>query len=137
LGPALGLALVLALMGLLWPAGQLWLTHEAQRDRLAQQRLRLLQAQQEVRALEQKSIPEPTQAARQLQAISQQRFSAAAVSLSNETWQVSLRSVSAEQLALGWDEIRTQTSASLIQADLTAQAQGWSGTLVFKLARKP
>ena len=58
---ALGAAALLALIASLWPAGALWLTHEAQREALSGQRLSLLQAQQEARALQQKTIPSPAE----------------------------------------------------------------------------
>mgnify|MGYP003350358714 FL=1 len=134
---ALGAAVLLALIASLWPAGALWLTHEAQREALSSQRLSLLQAQQEARALQQKTIPSPAEALRLIQAIGRQRFNAVPVSLPNGAVQLQLRALPAEQLALGWNEIRANTSASLTRADLTAEGQVWSGTLVFTLASRP
>jgi hypothetical protein len=128
---------LLALIASLWPAGALWLTHEAQREVLSRQRLSLLQAQQEARALQQKTIPSPAEALRLIQAIGRQRFNAVPVSLPNGAVQLQLRALPAEQLALGWNEIRANTSASLTRADLTAEGHAWSGTLVFTLASRP
>ena len=54
---ALGAAVLLALVASLGPAAALWLTHESERDALSRQRLSLLHAQQEARALQQKTIP--------------------------------------------------------------------------------
>ena len=134
---ALGAAVLLALIASLGPAAALWLTHESERDALSRQRLSLLQAQQEARALQQKTIPSPSEALRLIQAIGRQRFNAVPVSLPNGTVQFQLRALPAEQLALGWQEIRANTSASVTQADLTAEGQVWSGTLVLTLASRP
>ena len=134
---ALALVILLALLWLIGPAWQLWRTHESQWNLLSQVRLRMLQSQQEVQALRQKSVPTAAEATAQIQAIGRQRFGATAVILPGASLQMTLRSVAPEQLASGWNEIRSQTSASLVQADLTEQGQGWSGTLVFKLAQKP
>ena len=134
---ALGAAVLLELFASLGPAAALWLTHESERQALSRQRLSLLQAQQEARALQQKTIPSPAEALRLIQAIGRQRFNAVPVSLPNGTVQFQLRGLPAEQLALGWQEIRANTSASVTQADLTAEGQVWSGTLVFTLASRP
>ena len=134
---ALAGVILLALLWLIGPAWALWSSHETQWQRLSQLRLSMLQSQQEVQALRQKSVPTAAEATAQIQALSRQHFGTTAVILPGATLQMTLRLVSPEQLATGWNEIRTQTSASLVQADLANPGPGWSGTLVFKLAQKP
>jgi general secretion pathway protein M len=131
---------VLALLALGWqigPAWQLWRNHTSLWDDLTKQRMGMLTAQKEALDLLQKPIPGPAEAVAQIQAISRQRFGAVPVNLPGATLQIQIRSLAADQLARGWNEIRTQTSASVIQADLTMGPQGWTGSLVFKLAQKP
>ena len=130
----------IALLALGWqvgPAWQLWRNHTTQWDDLTRLRLGMLAAQKEARDLLQKPIPGQAEAVAQIQAISRQRFGAVPVNLPGTTLQIQIRSLSADQLAQGWNEIRTLTSASVTQADLTMGPQGWTGSLVFKLAQKP
>jgi type II secretory pathway component PulM len=93
--------------------------------------------QQEVEALRKKPIPSPLEAQSLIHALSKQHFGSTPIGLPGQGLQVQLNGVNAERLALGWQEIRAQTSASVVRVDLTASGPLWSGTLVFKLAQKP
>jgi type II secretory pathway component PulM len=128
---------VLALPWTLWPAWQMWQAHPDGLQQLARQRQSMQWQQQEVQALLKKPVPTQAQAQALIQSLSQQHFGSTAMIVPGPGLQVQLRQVDAAQLALGWQDIRTQTSASVISADLTAQGSQWSGTLVFKLAQKP
>jgi hypothetical protein len=132
----LGLAL-LVLPWSLWPAWQAWLAHPEALQQLARQRQAMQLSQQEVQALRLRSVPGAVEAQALIQSLSKQHFGSAPVSVPGPGLQIQLNQVDATQLALGWQEIRAQTSASLVSADLSAKGNRWSGTLVFKLAQKP
>jgi hypothetical protein len=51
--------------------------------------------------------------------------------------QIQFKAVSADQLALAWSDVRKLTSAMVVKSELKNNEQGWSGTLVFKLAQQP
>lgn len=134
---SLALVAAIALLWGLWTAWGLWQTQEARWSELARQRQTMQAALQEAQALQKKSVPGLTEAQSLIQNISSQRLAAPAVALPDASMQIQLIGVSPRQLGQGWDEIRTQTSATLVRADLTQGPMGWSGTLVFKLAQKP
>ena len=81
---ALAGVILLALLWLIGPAWALWSSHETQWQRLSQLRLSMLQSQQEVQALRQKSVPTAAEATAQIQAISRQHFGTTAVILPGE-----------------------------------------------------
>ena len=132
-----GLCGILVLLWGLVPAWQLWRSYGSLMDQLSRQRLEMLQQQQEAQSLKQKPLALPPELTQQIGAISKQRFGAVPTALPGAALQIQLNAVRPEQLALGWQEIRSQQLASLTQADLTQGPQGWSGTLVFKLPQKP
>lgn len=134
---ALALLALLALPWALWPAWQLRQAHPGTLIKLTQQRQAMQLQQQEAQALLKKPVPNPVEAQTLIQSLSKQHFGSTPVSVPGQGLQIQLRQVDAAQLALGWQEIRLQTSASVVSADLTAQGKLWSGTLVFKLAQKP
>jgi type II secretory pathway component PulM len=128
---------VLTLPWALWPAWQMWQAHPGALLQLSQQRQSMQLLQQESQTLRNKSVPNPVEAQALIQSLSKQHFGHTAVSVPGQGLQIQLRQVDAAQLALGWQDIRDQTSASVVSADLTAQGKLWSGTLVFQLAQKP
>ncbi len=121
----------------LWPAWQAWQAHPPTLQTLAQQRQALQFQLQEAEALRQKPIPSSVEAQNLIQSISKKHLGSTPLVLPGQGLQIQINGVSADRLALGWQEIRSLTSASVVRADLTAQADLWSGTLVFKLAQKP
>ena len=131
------LLVVLALPWALWPAWQMWLAQPGALLKLSQQRQIMQLLQQESQTLLNKPVPNPVEAQTLIQSLSKQHFGSTPVSVPGQGLQIQLRQVDAAQLALGWQDIRDQTSASVVSADLTAQGKLWSGTLVFKLAQKP
>ncbi len=137
----LALALIaLALAAASWalgPAWQQWRAHPQPLHKLAPQRQAMQLQQQEVEALRKKPIPSPFEAQTLIHALSKQHFGSTPIGLPGQGLQVQLNGVNAERLALGWQEIRAQTSARVVRVDLTASGPLWSGTLVFKLAQKP
>ena len=134
---ALAAVAALALLWGLWPAWTLWLNQDERWNELARQRQTMQAALQEAQTLQKKSMPSVAEAQTLIQSIGKQRLGATASTLPDSGIQLQLSAVSPQQLAQGWEEIRTQTSASLLRADLKQNAEGWSGTLVFKLAQKP
>ncbi len=134
---ALGLLGVLLLWTGLEPAWHLWRTHEAQLNELAQQRQAMQRAQEELQALQQKTLPSTAEAQNRIQAIAQQQLKTVAQGSPGAGIRLTLNGVAPQQLAQAWADIRSQTSASVVQADLVQGPQGWSGTLVFKLAQRP
>lgn len=131
---------LLALWALLWgisPAWTLWRTHTLQFDQLARQRMAMQNAQQEAQALHKQTVPPATDALTQIKTISSRLLGAVPQTLADQTVQVQIKAVPADRLALAWSDIRKQTLASVIKADLQANEQGWSGTLLFKLAQQP
>lgn len=131
---ALTLAIVL---WALWPAWQRWLAHPQALNQLAQQRQAMQWGQQEVQSLLNKPVPSPLEAQTLIQAISKQHLGSVPIAVPGQGLQIRFSDVAAQPLALAWQEIRTQTSASVVSADLSANGALWSGTLVFKLAQKP
>jgi hypothetical protein len=133
----------LALLGLLalwWgisPAWTLWRTHAMQFDQLARQRIAMQSDQQEAQALQKKTVLPQADALSQIKATSGRLLGAVPQTLAGNTVQIQIKAVSADQLALAWGDIRKLTSAMVVKADLNANGQGWSGTLVFKLAQQP
>ena len=134
---ALGSLSVAALLWGLWPAWALWRGHEARWLELEQQRQSMNAAQQEAQTLLAKSVPSVPEALAQIQSISRQYFRVSAVPLPDASVKIELQAVAPLQLSSGWNAIRNQTSAWVTRADLVQDADGWSGTLVFKLAIKP
>lgn len=126
-----------ALLWVLWPAWQRWQAHPQALRQLAQQRQSMLLGQQEVETLLKKPVPSPVEAQALIQAISKQHLGSTPIALPGQGLQIRFSQVGAQPLALAWQEIRTQTSASVTHADLTAQGALWSGTLVLQLAQKP
>ena len=133
----LALLAVLAMPWALWPAWQMWLAHPDALLKLSQQKQTMQLLQQESQTLRNKPVPNPVEAQTLIQSLSKQHFGSTPVSVQGQALQIQLRQVDAAQLALGWQDIREQTSASVVSSDLTAQGKRWSGTLVFQLAQKP
>ncbi|MDI9331622.1 MAG: hypothetical protein QM527_10000 [Alphaproteobacteria bacterium] len=133
----LGAVATLALLWGLWPAWLLWQDQDSRWQALTRQRMAMQAAQQEAQALQQKSVPSVSEAQAQIQSISRRHLGASATPLPDGGMQIQINGVAPQALALGWDEIRQLTSASVQRTDLAQNAQGWSGTLVFKLAQKP
>ncbi len=136
----IGAVAVLALLAMLWglwPAWQLWQAHPQTLQKLGQQRQVMQGLQQEVEVLLKKPVPAPAEAQTLIQSISKRHFGSTPIGVPGQGLQIQISGVSAQQLALGWQEIRSQTSASVVSADLTANGSQWTGTLVLKLAQKP
>ena len=83
------------------------------------------------------TLPSPAEAQNRIQAIAQQQLKTVAQGSPGAGIRLTLNGVAPQQLAQAWADIRSQTSASVVQADLVQGPQGWSGTLVFKLAQRP
>jgi hypothetical protein len=130
----------LALLALCWgigPAWTLWRTHAVQFDQLARQRITMQSEQLEAQTLQKKSVMPQTDALTNIKAISSRLLGATPQTLAGNTVQIQIKAVSADRLAQAWGDIRHLTSAMVVKADLNANEQGWSGTLVFKLAQQP
>jgi hypothetical protein len=131
----------LVAMGLcLWgviPAWQLWQSHEAQLQALAQQRLSLQTARQEVLALQGKAPMAAATAQSRIATIAQQHLGTQAKLSPGPGLSLTLKDADAGALTQAWTDIRQQTAASVIRADLTLGPQGWTGTLVLQLAKQP
>ncbi len=127
---------------LLWgviPAWQLWQSHEIQLQTLALQRQSMQAARQEVLSLQSKTPLAAATAQTRIAAMAQQHLGTQArlnpgpgSSLS-----LSVKDAAPDELSRAWTEIRQQTSASVIRADLTLGPQGWTGTLVLQPAKQP
>ncbi|MEY2661390.1 MAG: hypothetical protein RLZZ123_2562 [Pseudomonadota bacterium] len=134
---SLALIASLALLWGLWPAWTLWLDRHDRWAELVQQQQRMQTALQEAQTLQKKSLPSLAESQSLIQTISRQRFGVPPINLPGGSVQIPINAVSPQQLAQGWDDIRTQTSARVVRAELDQTPQGWSGTLIFKLPQKP
>ncbi|MEY2622274.1 MAG: hypothetical protein RIT26_2094 [Pseudomonadota bacterium] len=133
----LGLIAGIALLWGLWPAWTLWQHRHERWAELVQQQQRMQAAMQEAQTLQKKSLPSLQESQSLIQAISRQRFGVPPIVLPAGNFQIPLNAVSPQQLAQGWEDIRSQTSATVVRAELEQTPQGWSGSLVFKLPQKP
>ena len=131
---------LLAVLALLWGLGPAWMLWQQQDTRwaeLARQRQVMQAALTEAQALQKKSVPSAAEAQMQIKSIATQRWGATAITMPDASMQIQISDVAPQALGQGWDDIRSQTSALLLRAELKQSATGWSGTMVFKLAQKP
>ena len=131
---------LLAVLALLWGLGPAWMLWQQQDTRwaeLARQRQVMQAALTEAQALQKKSVPSAAEAQMQIKSIATQRWGATAITMPDAGMQIQISDVAPQALGQGWDDIRSQTSALLLRAELKQSTTGWSGTLVFKLAQKP
>jgi nitrogen fixation-related uncharacterized protein len=131
---------LLALCALWWgisPAWNVWRLHSQQFDQLERQRIAMQTDREEALALQKKTVLPPADALSHIKAISTRMLGATPQTLTGNLVQVQIKAVSADQLAQAWTDIRKLTSAMVVKAELNANGQAWTGTLVFKLAEAP